>query len=45
MYRVAAEVAQEIGVLFEHENIDSGARQQQSQHHPGRAAARDATSH
>src|SRR6266853_1366419 len=39
---VAAEVAQEITVLFEHEHRDPGARQQKTEHDPGRAAAGDA---
>ncbi len=40
--RVAAEVAQEIGVLFQHQHIDSGAGQQIAQHHPGWPASGDA---
>ena len=39
---VAAKIAQEIGVLFEHDHIDAGARQQEAQHHAGRSAAGDA---
>jgi hypothetical protein len=35
---VAAEVAQEIGVFFQHDDIDAGARKQQAQHHAGRTA-------
>ena len=42
MDRVAAKVAQEIGVLLEHHDVDAGARQQKSQHHPRRPAAGDA---
>ena len=42
MNRVAAEVAKEIGVLLQHHNMNAGARQQESEHHPGGAAARDA---
>ena len=42
MNRVAAEIAQEIGVLLQHHDVDAGARQQQSEHHPGGATARDA---
>jgi hypothetical protein len=41
MDRVAAEVAEEIGVLLQHDHVDAGARQQKARHHPGRAAARD----
>ena len=39
---VAAEIAQEIGVLFQHRDGDAGARQQEAEHHPGRSAAGDA---
>ena len=42
MNRVAAEVAKEIGVLLQHHDLNAGARQQESEHHPGGAAARDA---
>ena len=42
MDRVAAEVAQEVGVLLEHHDVDAGARQQQAEHHAGRPAADDA---
>src|SRR5437773_2319184 len=42
MDRVAAEVAQEVGVLLQHDHVDAGARQEQAEHHPGRAAAGDA---
>ena len=38
---VAAEIAQEIGVLLQHHDIDAGAGQQEAQHHAGRAAAGD----
>ena len=37
---VAAEVAQEVGVLLEHHDIDAGARQQIAEHHAGRARRR-----
>jgi hypothetical protein len=40
---VAAEVAKEIGVLLQHEDIDSGTGKQKAEHHASRAAARDAT--
>jgi hypothetical protein len=40
--RVAAEVAQEVGVLLEHDDVGPGTRQQQPERHSGRAAARDA---
>ena len=43
MNRIAAEIAQEIGVLFEHHDIHSGARQQKTRDHSGRAPARNAT--
>ena len=42
MHRVAAEVAQEVGVLLEHHRRHAGAGQQEAQHHAGRAAADDA---
>jgi hypothetical protein len=40
--RVAAKITQEIGVLFQHHDLDPGPRQQQPQHQPGRAAPGDA---
>src|SRR6516164_11311181 len=43
MNRVAAKIAQEISVLLEHQDIDTRASQQETCHHPGRSAARDAT--
>ena len=42
MNRVAAEIAEEVGVLLQHDHVDAGAREQKSQHHPGGAAAGDA---
>ena len=42
MHGVAAEIAQEVGVLFQHDHIDAGAREQEAEHHPGRPAADDA---
>ena len=39
---VAAEIPQEIRVLFQHDDRHTGAGQQESEHHPGRAAADDA---
>jgi hypothetical protein len=42
MDRVAAEVAQEIGVFFEHEDVHARPRQQETQHHSGAAASGDA---
>jgi hypothetical protein len=39
---VAAEVAEEIGVLLQHENPNPRARQQEPKHHPSGAAAGDA---
>ena len=41
MDRVAAEVTQEIGVFFQDQDLDPGARQQKPQHHAGGAAAGD----
>ena len=40
--RVAAEIAQEIAVLLQHQHLHPGPRQQKAEHHPGRAAAGDA---
>src|SRR2546426_1824033 len=40
--RVAAEVAQEIGVLLQHQRAHAGAGEQQPEHHASRAAARNA---
>ena len=42
MDRVAAEIAQEVGVLLEHDHVDAGARQKEAQHHAGGSAADDA---
>ena len=39
MHGVAAEIAQEIRVLFQHHDLDAGARQQKAQHHAGGTAA------
>ena len=39
---VAAEVAQEVGVLLQHHHVDAGARQQEAEHHAGGPAAGDA---
>jgi hypothetical protein len=40
---VAPKVAQEIPVLFEHDSLYSRACEQETQHHPGWAAANNAT--
>ena len=45
MNSIAAKVAQEIAVLFQHQYFHAGARQQIPQHHAGRAAAGDAATH
>jgi hypothetical protein len=42
MHGVAAKIAEEIGVLFQHHDIDPGAAEQISEHHAGRPAADDA---
>src|SRR5215468_2912221 len=42
MNGVAAEVAQEVGMLLQHRHLDAGTRQQKPKHHPGRSAAGDA---
>ena len=39
---VAGEVAQEVGVLLQHQDVDARAREQEGEHHAGRPAARDA---
>ena len=41
---VAAEVAQEIGVFFQHDDVDAGAGEKKPEHHAGRAAAGDGAS-
>ena len=41
MDRVAAEIAEEVGMLFEHPDGTAGAREQQSGHHSRRSAAND----
>ncbi len=41
MDRVAAEIAEEVGVLLQHDDVDAGARQQVSEHHAGGSAAGD----
>ena len=41
VHGVAAEIAKEIGMLFQHHDVDARARQQEAQHHPGRPAASD----
>ena len=41
MDRIAAEIAKEISVFLENDDIDSGPRQQEAEHHPGRPAAGD----
>jgi hypothetical protein len=38
--RVAAEVAQEVGMLLEDDDVCPRARQEQAEHHPGGTAAR-----
>jgi len=41
VHRVAAEIAQEVPVLFQNRHIHPGAGQKKAAHHAGRAAARD----
>src|ERR1700758_2365718 len=43
MNGVAAEIAQEVCMLLEHDDVNARARQQKSQHHPCRTSANDAT--
>ena len=50
MHGVAAEIAQEVGVLFQHNDVYAGTREQKTEHHPGgpaadNAAARDERDH
>ena len=40
--RVAPEVAEKVGVLLQHDDVDPGPREQESQDHSGRASAGDA---
>jgi hypothetical protein len=40
---IAAKIAQKIVMLFQNGNVDANARQQHTQHQPGRAASRDCT--
>jgi hypothetical protein len=42
MHRIAAKIAEEVGVLFEHDHRHALARQQIAQHHARRSAARNA---
>src|SRR5215475_9031801 len=39
---IAAEIAQEVDMLLEHQHAHAGARQQESRHHSCRSAAHDA---
>src|SRR4030081_1098866 len=43
MHGVAAEVTQEVGVLFHHGDVDAAAGEQQAQHDSGGTAAGDDT--
>src|SRR5207245_9292271 len=40
--RVAAKVAQEVGVLLEHEDLDAGPGEEEPEHNPGRPSTGDA---
>jgi hypothetical protein len=42
MDRVAAEVAEEVRVLLEDDDVDAGAGEEQAQHQARRTTARDA---
>ena len=42
MHGVAAEIAEEIGMLLQHHDVDPGAAQEISEHHAGGTAADDA---
>ncbi len=39
MHRIPPEIAEEVGVLFQHQCADTRAREQQSGEHPGRPPA------
>ena len=41
MNRITAKIAIEIRMLFQHDDIDSGAREKKARHHSGRATADD----
>jgi hypothetical protein len=41
MNRVAAEIAQKIGVFFQDNHLHARAREKEAKHHSGRAAAND----
>jgi hypothetical protein len=43
MDRIAPEVAEEVAVFLENDDVDTGARQQEPEHHSGRTSAGDAT--
>ena len=43
MDSIAPEVAEEIAVFLENDDIDASARQQEPEHHSGRTAAGNAT--
>ena len=45
MHGVAAKIAEEVGVLFQHHDIDAGAAEQIAEHHSGGPAADDATTY
>ena len=45
MHGVAAKIAEEVGVLLQHHDIDAGASEQVTEHHAGRAAADDAATY
>jgi len=42
MNGIAPKVTEKVGVLFQNQDFDPGARQQLSQHHSRRATARNA---
>ena len=42
MHGVAAKIAEEVGMLLEHHDVDAGASEQVTEHHAGRPAADDA---
>jgi hypothetical protein len=39
---IAAEIAEKIRMFFHHDDLDACAREQESEHHPGRSTANNA---
>jgi ABC-type polar amino acid transport system ATPase subunit len=43
MDRVSTEIAEKVGMLFQHYHVHAHTGQEETQHHAGRAASRDTT--